>query len=950
MSLTAPAVYRSSTTCAFDTNGIPPTASISTTATDVDLIATPGLQVLEGSTLPIQAVVNDDVQVQNVELLVNGQVVQNAVSFPFNFSVIAPTIATSGSSFTIQLLATDTGGNVGLSNVLTIGLVSDTSRITISNFAPANNSSTTEGLQSVQVTFSKAVAVGTVTAANFQLQSGGSTITPTVIELRNNGTLVELSYAFLLAGTYSLVINGAAVTDNVGHPLSTGNVTDSFTLTPRETLTVTNPDAAPSTPGFQLFEGVTVTGSVTVVTGVSIQEVDLLLNGQVVATGASAPLTYSFIAPLLSAGASSFTLQARVIDVNGVATVSSPLTVGLLRDLTPPTIVSTSPANGGTATQGLQTLTITFSKSLSASSSAAANFQLAKADSSGLFGSGHETLVTITTIQLLSDSTQVVLTTAGLASGTYQLRVIQSGITDRVGNALRQGTTIIQWTIPNFTIDHSAGFTSHSDLTANGNAKFTGTVARLTDGGGFEASSIFSDNAVNISQFNTTFTFQFQPGTSPVADGITFTIQGNSPTALGSYGGYPGYAGIGKSVAIKFDTYDNAGEGTDSTGLFTNGALPFVPAVNLSGSGITLQNQDVKQVVLDYNGTTLTEKITDTATKVSFTTSYQVNIPSFVGGSIAYIGFTGGTGSLTALQDIQTWTFTSGQPQFLAGTPKASTEDTPNLTEAQLQPVVTQSIADLASAGYNVSGLGQVQFHLTSLPNSLLGWTYQSTIWIDPTAQGYGWYTDSSPSSNAAFTQTISTNEVQAAPGSPAYGHVDLLTVVTHELGHVLGFASIDADVLGHDWMTATLGTGVRRSPDMAAGSALRTPSTVTATPAAVESVTIPVAPVVASTVSLAVLDAHDPPVGIVRQAPTAAFGVSIVLESSSVVLPIGATMSTAAAPPMPSTPSARVIASLRPLDAIPVSDGNLVSDRLPDTSTVDAIFSDPLGWRDADC
>src|SRR5262249_17396923 len=110
---------------AFDTKGIPPTASISTTATDLDLI-TPGLQVLEGSTLSITAVVNDDVQVRNVELLVNGQVVQNAVSFPFNLSVIAPTIATSGTSFTIQVRATDTGGNVGLSNVLTVDLVSDT--------------------------------------------------------------------------------------------------------------------------------------------------------------------------------------------------------------------------------------------------------------------------------------------------------------------------------------------------------------------------------------------------------------------------------------------------------------------------------------------------------------------------------------------------------------------------------------------------------------------------------------------------------------------------------------------------------------------------------------------------------------------------------------------------------------------------------------------------------
>src|SRR6185369_12973970 len=102
-----------------------------------------------------------------------------------------------------------------------------------------------------------------------------------------------------------------------------------------------------------------------------------------------------------------------------------------------------------------------------------------------------------------------------------------------------------------------------------------------------------------------------------------------------------------------------------------------------------------------------------------------------------------------------------------------------------------------------------------------LGWTSQNTIWIDQTAQGYGWYTDVSPSSSAAFAQITGTNEVQAAPSSPAYGHVDLLTVVTHELGHVLGFASIDSGILGHNWMTATLGTGVRRSPDAATGSEL---------------------------------------------------------------------------------------------------------------------------------
>jgi hypothetical protein len=113
------------------------------------------------------------------------------------------------------------------------------------------------------------------------------------------------------------------------------------------------------------------------------------------------------------------------------------------------------------------------------------------------------------------------------------------------------------------------------------------------------------------------------------------------------------------------------------------------------------------------------------------------------------------------------------------------------------------------------------------LPASLLGLTSQNIIWIDQNAQGYSWYTDVSPSSAAAFTQVASANEVQATVGSPAYGHVDLLTVVTHELGHVLGFASIDAGILDHDWMTATLATGVRRAPDTIGQAAPASPPLV---------------------------------------------------------------------------------------------------------------------------
>jgi hypothetical protein len=63
-------------------------------------------------------------------------------------------------------------------------------------------------------------------------------------------------------------------------------------------------------------------------------------------------------------------------------------------------------------------------------------------------------------------------------------------------------------------------------------------------------------------------------------------------------------------------------------------------------------------VQMNYDGTTLTLQITDTSTNAKYNTSFPVNIPNLVGGNTAYVGFTGGTGGLSAIQDILTWTMT----------------------------------------------------------------------------------------------------------------------------------------------------------------------------------------------------------------------------------------------------------------------------------------------------
>jgi hypothetical protein len=77
---------------------------------------------------------------------------------------------------------------------------------------------------------------------------------------------------------------------------------------------------------------------------------------------------------------------------------------------------------------------------------------------------------------------------------------------------------------------------------------------------------------------------------------------------------------------------------------------------------------------------------------------------------------------------------------------------------------------------------------------------FPGAIWVDQDAAGYGWYLDASPATDGLFPATA---------GNGAFGKVDLLTVVEHELGHELGLA----DTTGSGLMGEFLPTGVRRVP-----------------------------------------------------------------------------------------------------------------------------------------
>jgi hypothetical protein len=76
---------------------------------------------------------------------------------------------------------------------------------------------------------------------------------------------------------------------------------------------------------------------------------------------------------------------------------------------------------------------------------------------------------------------------------------------------------------------------------------------------------------------------------------------------------------------------------------------------------------------MTYDGTTLSMTLTDTVTKGTFSTSWAVNIPTDVGGSTAYVGFTGATGFAFANQAVNAWTYATTSTVSATPIPAAPT-------------------------------------------------------------------------------------------------------------------------------------------------------------------------------------------------------------------------------------------------------------------------------------
>lgn len=141
------------------------------------------------------------------------------------------------------------------------------------------------------------------------------------------------------------------------------------------------------------------------------------------------------------------------------------------------------------------------------------------------------------------------------------------------------------------------------------------------------------------------------------------------------------------------------------------------------------------------------------------------------------------------------------------------------LTAGELNLMTLAAIERWRQAGISAEDLQRLQsvtFEITDLPEGQLATSDSTSVKIDETAAGYGWYSDLSPMDDSEFEVHVPGRELQTTEASPAFGRMDLLTAVVRELGVVYQQGKQSLPKQLQSLMEPTLSPAVRRLPDSA--------------------------------------------------------------------------------------------------------------------------------------
>jgi hypothetical protein len=139
-------------------------------------------------------------------------------------------------------------------------------------------------------------------------------------------------------------------------------------------------------------------------------------------------------------------------------------------------------------------------------------------------------------------------------------------------------------------------------------------------------------------------------------------------------------------------------------------------------------------------------------------------------------------------------------------------------SESVLEQMREAAIARWAKVGIDDASLNELRgtaIQWGDLSNGVLGAKSAQGIVIDRDASGRGWFVDQTPLSDSEFSFDQALDVLVAGSTSSAFGKVDLLTALSHEMGHMLGLPDVVSSGGTSTLMSATLAIGVRRLPNV---------------------------------------------------------------------------------------------------------------------------------------
>ncbi len=215
------------------------------------------------------------------------------------------------------------------------------------------------------------------------------------------------------------------------------------------------------------------------------------------------------------------------------------------------------------------------------------------------------------------------------------------------GTSLREAIAYAQQTTSTSGFDRNAWTLNDSAFNAGGLAMTPDTLT-LTDGKLYQSNSAWLNRKVELTAFDVSFRYA-QDAVADGANGFTLTLQNAGLDALGDPADGLGYAGIRHSVAIGFGIYGGYGSRGVGYGISTGGdeVQTFLPL----GNGVSLTNGLPVDIAVSSRGGVVTLSIAQSGN--TFTTTLDgLDLEGSLGGRTAYLGFTGATGGVGALQQV----------------------------------------------------------------------------------------------------------------------------------------------------------------------------------------------------------------------------------------------------------------------------------------------------------